>query len=79
MGLTMQEKKAGARPVRFHCLKAGWKEKSAIPDEFIRITGYKNRKYALRVLNKPETAQALLVVNSKTVKLKPPPKRPLQP
>ncbi|MDR0378147.1 MAG: hypothetical protein LBH70_10185 [Spirochaetaceae bacterium] len=48
----MQEKKAVARQVRSRYQKAGRKEKSLILDEFISITGYKNRKYALRLLNK---------------------------
>ncbi|WP_411043180.1 hypothetical protein [Treponema sp. TIM-1] len=69
----MKEKKAVTRQVRSHYLKAGRKEKSAILDEFIQITGYKNRKYALHILNKP---QAPLVVTGKTVKLKPQKKRP---
>jgi hypothetical protein len=72
----MQEKKAVTRQVRSRYLKAGRKEKSDILNEFIKITGYKNRKYALRVLNQPQTPQALLVVKGKTVKLKPPKKRP---
>ncbi|MDR0688925.1 MAG: transposase, partial [Spirochaetaceae bacterium] len=72
----MKEKQAVARQVRSRYLKAGRKEKSAILDEFIKITGYKNRKYALRILNTPQAPQALLVVKSKTVKLKPQKKRP---
>ncbi|MFP3091027.1 transposase family protein, partial [Treponema sp. TIM-1] len=72
----MKEKKAVTRQVRSHYLKAGRKEKSAILDEFIQITGYKNRKYALRILNQPQALQALLVVNGKTVKLKPQKKKP---
>jgi hypothetical protein len=72
----MQEKKAVTRQIRSRYLKAGRKEKSAILDEFIQITGYKNRKYALRILNQPEVPQALLVVKGKTVKLKPQKKRP---
>ncbi|MDR2796354.1 MAG: hypothetical protein LBB47_06570, partial [Spirochaetaceae bacterium] len=72
----MQEKKAVTRQIRSCCLKAGRKEKSAIPDEFVLITGYKKRNYALRILNQPEAPQALLVVNGKTVKLKPQKKRP---
>jgi hypothetical protein len=70
MGLTMKEKKAVTRQVRSRYRKAGRKEKSAILDEFIKITGYKNRKYALRILNKPAQAQALLFVKGKAVKLK---------
>jgi hypothetical protein len=72
----MHEKQAVARQVRSRYHKAGRKEKSAILDEFIKITGYKNRKYALRVLNKREPAEVLLVVNGKAVTLKPPKKRP---
>jgi hypothetical protein len=58
----MQEKKSVTKHVRSRYLKAGRKEKSAILDEFIMITGYKNRKYAMRILNKPETAETLLIV-----------------
>jgi hypothetical protein len=72
----MQEKKAVARQVRSRYQKAGRKEKSAILDEFIKTTGYKNRKYALRALNKPQTAEALIVVKGKAVKLRPPKKDP---
>jgi hypothetical protein len=72
----MQERKAVTRQVRSRYQKAGRKEKPAILDEFIKITGYKNRKYALRILNKPQTAQAVLTVKGKTVKLKPAKKRP---
>ncbi|MDR1220062.1 MAG: transposase family protein [Treponema sp.] len=72
----MKEKQAVARQVRSRCLQAGRKEKSAILDEFIKITGYKNRKYALRILNKPKPPQALLVGDGKAVKLKPLKKRP---
>jgi hypothetical protein len=67
----MQEKKAVAKQIRSRYLKAGRKEKSAILDEFILTTGYKNRKYALRILNQPQAPQALLVVKGKAVKLKP--------
>jgi hypothetical protein len=49
MGLSMKEKQAVTRQVRSRYLHAGRKEKSAILDEFIKITGYKNRKYALRI------------------------------
>jgi hypothetical protein len=76
MGLTMQEKKSVTKQVRSRYLKAGRKEKSAIPDEFIRINGYKNRKYALRILNKPEPAETVLIVKGKAVKVKPLKKRP---
>jgi hypothetical protein len=36
----------------------------------------KNREYALRILNKPQTAEAFLFVKGKALKLKPPKKRP---
>jgi hypothetical protein len=76
MGLTMQEKKAVTRQVRSRCQKAGRKENSAILDEFISITGYKNRKYALRLLNKPAQTQALLFTQGGAGKLKPAKPRP---
>jgi hypothetical protein len=76
MGLSMQEKQAVSRQVHSRYLHAGRKEKSAILDDFIRITGCKNRKYALRILNKPLEPQALLVVKGKAIKLKPQKKRP---
>ncbi|MDR1094864.1 MAG: transposase family protein [Spirochaetaceae bacterium] len=72
----MKQKQAVTRQIRSRYLQAGRKEKSAILDEFIKITGYKNRKYALRILNKPQAPQALLVGNGKAVKLKPQKKRP---
>jgi hypothetical protein len=59
-GVNHERKKAVARQVRSRYRKAGRKEKSAILDEFISTTGYKNRKYALRLLNKTARAQALL-------------------
>jgi hypothetical protein len=43
-GVNYAGKKAVTRQVRSRYRKAGRKEKSAIPDEFISITGYKNRK-----------------------------------
>ncbi|MDR2185607.1 MAG: hypothetical protein LBO80_08095, partial [Treponema sp.] len=71
----MKEKKAVTGQIRSRCQKAKRKEKSAILNECIRLTGY-NRKYALRILNQPQVPQALLVVNGETVKLKPRKKRP---
>jgi hypothetical protein len=71
MGLTMKEKKAVTRQVRSRYQKAGRKEKSAILDEFISITGYKNRKYALRLLTKQTAARALLFTKGGAAKLKP--------
>jgi hypothetical protein len=76
MGLSMHEKKAVTRQIRSRYIQAGRNENSVILDEFIQITGYKTRKYALRILNQPPSPQALLVVNGKQVKLKLRKKRP---
>jgi hypothetical protein len=56
-------------------MHAGRKEKTAIREELRFITGY-NRKYALRILNKPEPQKALLLVKGKAIKLKPQRKKP---
>ena len=71
----MKEKQALTKQIRPRYRKAGRIEKTANLNEFIQTTGY-NRKYALRILNKPETAETLLVIKGKTVKLKPLKKRP---
>jgi hypothetical protein len=65
----MAEKKAVVRETRAEYRKATGKGKTLILDQFVRLTGY-NRKYAIRVLNEKETAEATLVVNGRTVKLK---------
>jgi hypothetical protein len=44
MGLSMKTKQAVSRQVRSRYQYAGRKEKSAILDEFIKITGYKKPK-----------------------------------
>jgi hypothetical protein len=75
-GVNHAGKKAVTRQVRFRYQNAGRNEKSSILDEFISITGYKNRKYALRLLNKPAQTHALLFVKGTAVKLKLPKKRP---
>jgi hypothetical protein len=75
-GVNHAGKKAVARQARSRCRKAGRKEKSAIPDESISITGYKNRKYVLRLLNKLARAQALLFMKGTAAKLKPAKPRP---
>jgi hypothetical protein len=71
----MKEKQKVITGYRSRYRNADRKEKVAILDEVQFITGY-NRKYALRILNAPQASQALLVVNGKTVKLKPQKKRP---
>jgi hypothetical protein len=75
MGLSMKEKKAVPRRIRSRYQKAARKQKSDILNEFIKITGC-NRKYAPRILNKPETARAFIVVKGTALKLRPSPKRP---
>jgi hypothetical protein len=76
-GVNHAGKKAVTRQVRSRCRKAGRKERSTIPDEFISITGYKNRKYAMRLLNMPARAQALLFTQGGAVKLKPAKPKPV--
>jgi hypothetical protein len=71
----MQGKQTLIADYRSRYRNAKRKEKGIILNEVQFITGY-NRKYALRVLNKPQAPQALLVVNGKAVKLKPSKKRP---
>jgi hypothetical protein len=73
---NMKEKKAVTTQIRSRCQQAARKQKSAILDAFILTTGFKNRQYALRLLNKPETAQAVIIIKGKAVKLKPSRKRP---
>ncbi|MDR2052932.1 MAG: hypothetical protein LBP80_05915 [Treponema sp.] len=63
----MKEKQKVIAGYRSRYRKADRKGKAAVLNEIQFITGY-NRKYAARILNKP---QALLVVNGKAVKLKP--------
>ncbi|MDR1220379.1 MAG: hypothetical protein LBK73_12330 [Treponema sp.] len=65
----MKEKQAvGSVPVA--CKPDGKRVRLSL-DEFIRIAGYKNRKRALRVLNKPQAPQAPLAGDGKAVELKP--------
>jgi hypothetical protein len=45
MGLNMKEKQAVTREYKTRYQKAAKKAKSALPDEFIRLTGY-HRKSA---------------------------------
>jgi hypothetical protein len=75
MGLTMKEKKAVTRQIRSRYQKAKRKEKSDILNEFTQVTGY-NRKYALRILNTPETTAILIFAKGTAVKPKPAGKKP---
>jgi hypothetical protein len=70
MGLQMKEKQSLTREVRIRYQKANRKDKSKILAEFQETTKY-NRKYALRVLNAKLVKEVLVVVDGKTVKLKP--------
>ena len=67
MGLSMKEKRNVIAAYRSRYMNAGRKEKTAIREELRFITGY-NRKYALRILNKPDAQKALLLVKGKAVK-----------
>jgi hypothetical protein len=70
MGLQMKEKQALVREVRSRYQGASREEKSGILAEFLETTKY-NRKYALRVLNAKPVKEVLVVVDGKTVKVKP--------
>jgi hypothetical protein len=50
MGLTMKEKQAVTREYKSRYQKAAKKAKSALLDEFTRLTGY-HRKSAVRLLS----------------------------
>ncbi|MDR0718498.1 MAG: hypothetical protein LBF78_02595 [Treponema sp.] len=65
----MNERKAVTGETRGEYHKADKKEKSLIPDQYLRITGY-NRQYAIRLLSAPPAKTATLVLNGKTVVLK---------
>jgi hypothetical protein len=81
MGLAMKEKKAVAtrHACPFPPPQAGRKEKPASWPFWKNSSGLPpiTRKYALRVINKRETAERPLFVKSKTVKVKPPKKSTL--
>ena len=65
MGLTMKEKQAVTRQNRNRYKRASKKEKSIILNEFIQTTGYTNRKYAIRILNKREVTEVLSIKDRK--------------
>src|SRR5215469_10882729 len=75
MGLNMQERKAVTREYKPRYLKAAKKEKTALLDEFTKLTGYR-RKSAVRVLNTKPVKQVLAYMDGKAVKIKPEKKRP---
>jgi transposase InsO family protein len=75
MGLTMKEKQAVTREYGPRYRKAGKKAKSALLNEFIRLTGY-HRKSAVRLLNARPVRQVLVYGKGQAVKIKPEQKRP---
>jgi hypothetical protein len=66
----MREKQAVTEQIRDRYRQATKKEKKDILDEFIRITGFKNRKYAIRKLGKSKKQEPLVFVDGKPVRLK---------
>ena len=75
MGLNMKEKKAVTREYMPRYQKASKKEKKALLDEFIALTGY-HRKSAVRLLCARQITQRVVYTNGGAVKLKPQKKRP---
>ena len=70
MGLNMKEKQAVTREYRPRYHQATKKEKKALLDEFIKLTGY-HRKSAVRLLNATPVKQVLMYIDGKPVKVKP--------
>jgi transposase InsO family protein len=75
MGLNMKEKKAVTREYKPRYQKATKKQKKALLDEFIQLTGY-HRKHAIRLLSHRPLRELLVYTSGKPVKLKPQKKRP---
>jgi len=71
----MKEKQAVTREYLPRYQKATKKEKKAILDEFIQLTGY-HRKSAVRLLGTKPVKQVIVYVKGKPVKIKPEKKRP---
>jgi len=71
VGLTMREKQAVTRQNRDRYRRASRKEKTVILNEFMQTTGYTNRKYAIRILNRHDVAEVLTAVDGMPVKYKP--------
>ena len=71
----MKEKKAVTREYKPRYQKASKKEKKAILDEFIKLTGY-HRKSAIRLLGAKPVKQVMVYIDGKPVKIKPQKKRP---
>jgi hypothetical protein len=75
MGLNMKEKQAVTREYKPRYQKATKKEKMALLDEFLRLTGY-HRKSAVRLLGAKPVKQVMIYAKGKAVKIKPEKKRP---
>ncbi|MDR1252876.1 MAG: transposase, partial [Treponema sp.] len=71
----MKEKRAVTREYTSRYQAATKKEKSALLDEFTRLTGY-HRKSAVQLLSKKPVREILVYGTGKAVKLKPERKRP---
>ena len=75
MGLNMKEKKAVTREYKPRYKKASKKDKKALLDEFIKLTGY-HRKSAVRLLCAKPVKQVLVYIDGKPVKVMSEKKRP---
>ncbi|MDR2019828.1 MAG: hypothetical protein LBQ14_03590 [Treponema sp.] len=71
----MKEKQAVTREYKPRYQKAAKKAKSALLDEFTRLTGY-HRKSAVRILNAKPVKPVMVYAGGKAVQLKPEIKRP---
>jgi hypothetical protein len=71
----MKEKQAVTREYKTHYQVVTKKAKSALLDEFTRLTGY-HRTYAARLLSNKSAKEVLLYLEGEAVKLKPEKKRP---
>ncbi|MDR3324415.1 MAG: hypothetical protein LBS82_00290 [Spirochaetaceae bacterium] len=68
MRISMGTRKEIAESFRKDCRKASRKEKAALPDEFVKQTGY-DGKYAVKLLGK-QPKEALLCEKGGAVKIK---------
>jgi hypothetical protein len=75
MRLNIKEKQAVTREYKARYQAATKKVKSALLDEFTRLTGY-HRKSAVRLLSKKPVREILIYGKGEAVKLKPEKKRP---
>ena len=75
MGLNMREKQAVTREYKPRYQRASKKEKKALLDEFIKLTGY-HRKSAVRLLCVKPVKQIMIYQKGKAVKIRQEKKRP---